>query len=215
MDKKEFNRKLRNILGRKTLLQRLLSSLNITGIHREILSFFAFLAGMGAFIFSFHIEYNWGFKGCELCQYERLPYLILIGLFPISAILTRLDFGLTTFAHKLAIKWVPIISLSVFALNILLSIFHLMVEYGLASYECLSIGQVVNTLEELRQSMIANQDKVPCNVVHKLYGLSLPAWNIIFNIGCSIIMLWLWRSIDKRTDYEIYQAAQEEEERVY
>ena len=137
---------------------------------------------LGALISAFIIEYVLGHKPCNLCIYERIPYI-----FSVFLIITIL------FSSKYEKITLLILGI-VFIFSGILALYHLGIEQGFIneSFVCksktlsgsLSKEQI---LEQLKQNNISCKD-----VSFKILGLSLATINSIFSLFISAIFIKLF-----------------------
>ncbi len=137
---------------------------------------------LGALISAFIIEYVLGHKPCNLCIYERIPYI-----FSVFLIITIL------FSSKYEKITLLILGI-VFIFSGILALYHLGIEQGFIneSFVCksktlsgsLSKEQI---LEQLKQNNISCKD-----VSFKILGLSLATINSIFSFFISAIFIKLF-----------------------
>jgi len=137
---------------------------------------------LGALIFAFIIEHILGHKPCNLCIYERIPFMLSIFL-----IITIL------FSPKYE-KFTLLILGLVFVFGGILALYHLGIEQGFINEslvcktktlsESLSKEQI---LEQLKQNNISCKD-----VSFKILGLSLATINSIFSLLISVIFIKLF-----------------------
>ena len=142
---------------------------------------------LGALISAFIIEYVLGHKPCNLCIYERIPYI-----FSVFLIITIL------FSSKYEKITLLILGI-VFIFSGILALYHLGIEQGFIneSFVCksktlsgsLSKEQI---LEQLKQNNISCKD-----VSFKILGLSLASINTIFSIILSVIFIKLFINYGK------------------
>ena len=137
---------------------------------------------LGALISAFIIEYVLGHQPCNLCIYERIPYILSV--FLIISVL---------FSPKYEKITLLILSL-VFIFSGILALYHLGIEQGFIneSFVCksktlsgsLSKEQI---LEQLKQNNISCKE-----VSFKILGLSLATINSIFSLFISAIFIKLF-----------------------
>ena len=142
---------------------------------------------LGALISAFIIEYVLGHKPCNLCIYERIPYI-----FSVFLIITIL------FSSKYEKITLLILGI-VFIFSGILALYHLGIEQGFIneSFVCksktlsgsLSKEQI---LEQLKQNNISCKD-----VSFKILGLSLATINSIFSFFISAIFIKLFLNYGK------------------
>ena len=138
-------------------------------------------------ISAFIIEYVLGHKPCNLCLYQRVPYIVSI--FLILEILLIKKYLKTTL---LLLSFVFIVSTS-------LAFYHFGIEQGFfsESFVCKSknLSETISKeqlLEELKQSAISCKD-----ADFKIIGLSLASINGIFSLFLSVIFIKLFTKYGK------------------
>lgn len=161
---------------------------------------YAALMAAAAIAFAYGSEYFYGLKPCKLCIYQRVPYMLIIGLsfFTIYGSLL----------HKTIIpKLVHYISAVVFALfltEIALAFYHMGVEYhwfeNVSGCEAgLQYGLRNMTLEEIRNATMV--EAVRCDKPAFVFlGLSMAGWNMVYALGCFVVLLWFYVTHSKDKD---------------
>jgi disulfide bond formation protein DsbB len=119
---------------------------------------------------------------CDLCIYQRYPYIFIIGIALISKIIK---------AKKLTVN---LIIIGFFA-TASIAIYHVGVEQGLVNEptSCATGSLKSGSLEELRAAIL-NAPKVSCKDVKiSFLGLSMAAWNAIYALCAIFIVRKIWR----------------------
>tara|TARA_E500000331_G_scaffold349266_1_gene392194 strand:+ start:1598 stop:2080 length:483 start_codon:yes stop_codon:yes gene_type:complete len=142
---------------------------------------------ISALIAAFIIEYALGHKPCNLCIYERVPYIISIFLI------------LEILFIKKHIKTTLLFLTIIFALSAVLAFYHFGIEQGFfnESFVCESKNSSeMMTKDELLKQLERNT--ISCKEVNfKVIGLSLASINTIFSIFLSVIFLKLYLNYEK------------------
>ncbi len=142
---------------------------------------------ISALIAAFIIEYALGHKPCNLCIYERVPYIISIFLI------------LEILFIKKHIKTTLLLLTIIFALSAVLAFYHFGIEQGFfnESFVCESKNSSeMMTKDELLKQLERNT--ISCKEVNfKVIGLSLASINTIFSIFLSVIFLKLYLNYEK------------------
>ncbi len=142
---------------------------------------------ISALIAAFIIEYALGHKPCNLCIYERVPYIISIFLI------------LEILFIKKHIKTTLLFLTIIFALSAVLAFYHFGIEQGFfnESFVCESKNSSeIMTKDELLKQLERNT--ISCKEVNfKVIGLSLASINTIFSIFLSVIFLKLYLNYEK------------------
>ena len=117
------------------------------------------------------IEYGLGYKPCNLCIIERIPYIFAI-------IILVLNYN-----FKKNQVFFSVLLILIFSFSILISIYHLSIEQGLVEESAVCAAKNLNltTKEEILKSLV--EPRVSCkDVAFKIIGFSLTTYNIIISI---------------------------------
>jgi disulfide bond formation protein DsbB len=122
------------------------------------------------------LQFGFGYAPCQLCIYERYPYLVVLAACGLGLRLGQPRLALATAALALV-------------LNVGLAGYHVAVEQGwlALSESCAAVGGAA-TIEELKAQLAnapARCDQVPLTVA----GLSLAAWNGIYAAALLVLCL--------------------------
>jgi len=136
---------------------------------------------------AYFIEYILGYKPCNLCLIERLPYFIAILFIMTALIINKLE-------------KIILIKLSLlFAAATILSFYHFGIEQGFfnESLVCISNNEINNLtkdelLKELQKEVVSCKD-----VQFTLLGLSLATLNTIISLILSVITFRLFLNYEK------------------
>jgi disulfide bond formation protein DsbB len=136
---------------------------------------------------AYFIEYILGYKPCNLCLIERLPYLIAI-LFILTVLIIN------------KLEKIILITLSlIFAAATILSFYHFGIEQGFfnESLVCISNNEINNlTKEDLIKEL--QKESVSCKDVQFTFlGLSLATINTIISFILSGITFMLFLNYEK------------------
>ena len=137
-----------------------------------------FFLSIFSLISAYFIEHVLGHQPCNLCLFERIPYLFAI-------ILTLLSFKLKNF-QKIFI----ILLIIVFFVATLLSLYHLGIEQGLIQESLVCNLQGNSTMiskEEILKQL--QQKSVNCkDVTFKIFGLSLTTFNVLISFLLTVLL---------------------------
>jgi len=154
---------------------------------KKLLIKIVFLVSILALASAFFIEYILGHQPCNLCIFERIPYLLAI-------IIILLNFKFNQF-EKLFILFLVI----VFLFGAILSLYHLGIEQGFIreSLVCdLKSGSNLLSKEEILRQL--QEKNVSCkDVTFKIFGLSLTSYNILISLLISISAGKIYFNYDK------------------
>ena len=143
---------------------------------RQLLIKIIFLVSTLALLSAFFIEYILGHQPCNLCIFERIPYLLAIII-----ILFNLKFNQFE-------KFFILLLVIVFLFGTILSLYHLSIEQGFIqeSLVCdLKSGSNLLSKEEILKQL--QEKDISCkDVTFKIFGLSLTSYNILISLLISI-----------------------------
>ena len=154
---------------------------------KKLLIKIVFLVSILALISAFFIEYILGHQPCNLCIFERIPYLLAI-------IIILLNFKFNQFE-----KFLILLLVIVFLFGAILSLYHLGIEQGFIqeSLVCdLKSGSNLLSKEEILKQL--QEKNVSCkDVTFKIFGLSLTSYNILISLLISISIGKIYFNYDK------------------
>ena len=140
------------------------------------------ISGIGALGFAFYYEIFQGYKPCDLCIIQRIPYVfaIIIGLWGI--IRKRNILRYLAFAGSL------------FLSSIILAFYHVGVEnYWWGSIVgCESALKKIKSTEELKDLLLLSSSGQCDNVLWSLYGISMAGYNLIFSCFLTITCFYVY-----------------------
>ncbi len=128
----------------------------------KLLALASFLALAGAYT----LQYGFGFEPCQLCYWQRYPYMAVIA---VAAV------GVVSRYVRLAL----VVSVALFLAGAGIALYHVGVEQGVFALPagCTAVG-TATTLEDLR-AQLATQAPACDQVSVAFLGLSLSAWNAL------------------------------------
>ena len=142
---------------------------------------------LSTIFFAYMIEYGLGHKPCNLCLYQRIPYIVSIFLI------------IEIIVIKKYIKITLALLSFIFFLSACLAFYHFGIEQGFfnESLVCESkkLSGTVSSeqlLEELKNNTVSCKD-----VNFQVFGLSLATINIIFSIILTVIFMKLLSNYGK------------------
>ena len=154
---------------------------------KKLLIKIIFLVSILALASAFFIEYIMGHQPCNLCIFERIPYLLAI-------IIILLNFKFNQFE-----KFFILLLVIVFLFGAILSLYHLGIEQGFIqeSLVCdLKSGSNLLSKEEILKQL--QEKNVSCkDVTFKIFGLSLTSYNILISLLFSISIGKIYFNYDK------------------
>ena len=148
-----------------------------------VILFFVSLVLISAFI----IEYGLGHQPCNLCLYERIPYILSI-LLIIKILFFKKYEKITLFILFL-----------IFIASAVLAFYHFGIEQGFfsESFVC-KVGDLSGTLSKEQLLEQLNKNSISCkDVSFRVLGLSLATINTILSIILSVIFLKLFLNYAK------------------
>ena len=136
---------------------------------------------------AYFIEYILGYKACNLCLIERIPYFFAVIIISLGLFLDRFE------------KFIFISLCLIFVSATILSFYHFGIEQGFfkESLVCVSNNEIDNLskeslLKEFQKTVISCKD-----VEFTLFGLSLATINVIISFILSVITFKLFLNYEK------------------
>ena len=154
--------------------------------NKTVLSVILFIS-IFALIAAYFVEYILGYKPCNLCLIERLPYFFAIIIIFLYLTINRFE--------KLIFIFLGLI----FASGTILSFYHFGIEQGFfkESLVCVSNNEInilnkKDLLKEFQKTGVSCKD-----VEFTLFGLSLATINVIISLILSVITFKLFLNYEK------------------
>ena len=120
---------------------------------------------------AFVIEYGFGFRPCNLCIIERIPYAIAIVILFLNYIFKENQ------------VFFSILLILVFSFSVLISVYHFSIEQGFIDESAICKSENLNliTKEDILKSL--KEFRINCeDVAFKIFGFSLTTYNIMISI---------------------------------
>ena len=137
------------------------------------------LAVLGFVLFSQYVQ---GYRPCEWCLRQRVPWGIIIGIGAIGLI-----------RPMPVLLW---LAAAVLVVGAAFGVVHFGIEQGWWETGC-SIGPTgeATTIEQLRMQLL---DAPPCNIVRwRLFGLSMASYNFLVSAGAAVAVVLAARILRK------------------
>ncbi len=134
-----------------------------------------FIASSCILISAYILEFFFNHPPCNLCEYQRVPYFLLL---LISLVSVKIK--------KIQLKFVALIC---FISSLIISGFHSLVERKLVEFDigCTSTGSDIDNIEDLR-NFLEQTPLIKCDEISfSIFGLSLA--NLNFLISALLIMI--------------------------
>ena len=154
--------------------------------NKTILNVILFIS-IFALIAAYFVEYILGYKPCNLCLIERLPYFFAIVIIFLYLTINRFE--------KLIFIFLGLI----FASGTILSFYHFGIEQGFfkESLVCISNDEInslikEDLIKELQKKVVSCKD-----VQFTLFGLSLATINTIISFILSVIIIKIFLNYEK------------------
>ena len=154
--------------------------------NKTILNVILFIS-IFALIAAYFVEYILGYKPCNLCLIERLPYFFAIVIIFLYLTINRFE--------KLIFIFLGLI----FASGTILSFYHFGIEQGFfkESLVCISNDEISSLdkedlIKELQKKVVSCKD-----VQFTLFGLSLATINTIISFILSVIIIKIFLNYEK------------------
>ena len=154
--------------------------------NKTILNVILFIS-IFALIAAYFVEYILGYKPCNLCLIERLPYFFAIVIIFLYLTINRFE------------KFILIFLGLIFASGTILSFYHFGIEQGFfkESLVCVSNNEInilnkEDLLKDFQKTTVSCKD-----VEFTLFGLSLATINVIISLTLSVITFKLFLNYEK------------------
>ena len=154
--------------------------------NKTVLSVILFIS-IFALIAAYFVEYILGYKPCNLCLIERLPYFFAIVIIFLYLTINRFE------------KFILIFLGLIFASGTILSFYHFGIEQGFfkESLVCISNDEInslikEDLIKELQKKVVSCKD-----VQFTLFGLSLATINTIISFILSVIIIKIFLNYEK------------------
>ena len=156
-------------------------------INKEFTIKLIFIISIIALASAFFIEHGLGYQPCNLCIYERIPYLMAIIIILLNYKFIHLE------------KYFILLLILIFLAATILSLYHLGIEQGFIeeSLVCdLKKGTDLLSKEDILKQL--QEKNISCkDVTFKIMGLSLTSYNILISLLITISNAKIYLSYDK------------------
>ena len=158
----------------------------------------ALLASVWALSFAIYFEIFHGFEPCRLCLFQRMPYVVAIGVGCLGIIRPNLVLFCTGFMGI------------IFVFSSILALYHVGVEVGWwASTVACERGDIKEiSIKDLR-SFLLEQPPPSCDsVAWSLFGVSMAGYNLMYSLSLTFICLIGFLKLrGKKIDQKFAQSA--------
>ena len=130
-------------------------------------------------LIAYFIQYVLGYKPCNLCLIERIPYLSAVILIPLIFIIKKLE------------RVIAGTVMLFFIFGAVISFYHVGIEQGFfnESFVCNLGASMENFSKEDLLKQLENKTNISCkDVTFRIFGLSLATINTVISIFLSVIM---------------------------
>ncbi len=146
-----------------------------------------FLISLIVLISAFFIEYSLGYKPCNLCLIQRIPYGLSITLITLNFFLKEKE------------KFIILLLILTFSFSLLLSFYHYGIEQGIFEESAVCVikntSDIISKEEILKQLQTIN---VSCkDVTFRIFGFSLTTFNIIISLIYIILLTKIYSNYEK------------------
>lgn len=138
-------------------------------------------------------QYGFDYIPCELCYYQRYPYMLAFVVAGIAFIARRRP----DFATRRAAKGFLIILVFLMVLDALMAAFHVGVEKGLWEGPSACSAPITKgmTAEQLRQAILEAPVVTCADPAWTLFGLSMAGYNFLIAIALAAFGIYAFRRI--------------------
>lgn len=144
------------------------------------------LAALAAALVS---QYVFGLHPCQLCLYQRWPYVAIALVAALACLCVRT-------AH--AVRATLVLMAALFLVDAGIASYHAGVEWGyFEGLEECSAGELPlgASLEEVRRQLM-EAPVVSCkDVMFRFLGISMAGWNALYALGCAVLCMALRRRL--------------------
>ena len=155
--------------------------------NKKLLIKLVFLVSIIALVSAFFIEYILGHQPCNLCIFERFPYMLAIIIIIFNYKFSHLE------------KFFILLLTIIFLAGTALSLYHLGIEQSFIqeSLLCdLKSGSNLLSKEEILKQL--QEKSISCkDVTFKIFGLSLTSYNILVSLLISVSTGKIYLNYDK------------------
>lgn len=140
-------------------------------------------------------QYGFGLHPCELCIWQRYPYVLLIAVAVLAIFLRN---------RRAMVKKLVLVTLLLWLVEGGLAFYHVGVEQSWWASEsgCSASGKTGQSIDQLRAEILASP-LVACDQPEFYFlGLTMAGWNLLLSLGCalaSILLIIQWRPRDVET----------------
>jgi disulfide bond formation protein DsbB len=116
-------------------------------------------------------EYVFNIKPCVLCVYERIPYMLAIGVALSSLFNKKYSYAINVF-------------IAIFLISSILSIYHVGVEQHIfaGTSECNNTAKNINNIEDLRAKILGDNHASCSEIALSFLSISFAGWNAILSM---------------------------------
>lgn len=134
-------------------------------------------------------QYFYGMHPCELCIYQRVPFVIILTLAIIYFLLGKVNYSQI---GKVGCV-LTIATIMLLFINSGIAFFHVGVEYKWWVFGECSADFDTSSLEALR-AQIMGAPSVRCDDVQfSLFGISMAGWNVLYSLACAALLIFVGR----------------------
>ena len=159
----------------------------MVNINKTLIIKLIFIISIVALTSAFFIEYALGYQPCNLCIYERIPYLMAIIIIALNYKFIDLE------------KYFILLLFFIFLAATILSLYHLGIEQGFIkeSLVCdLKKGSDLLSKDDILKQL--QEKNINCkDVTFKIMGLSLTSYNILISLLITISSAKIYLNYDK------------------
>lgn len=143
------------------------------------------LAALVALGTAWTAQYGFGLHPCELCLYQRLPYIGIVALCGLS-LMPVVDPD----ARRLACGIAALLFLATAGV----AFFHVGVEQEWWQTNCAPTGPQSFSFDDI-QAALSRPGSPACNeIAFELFGISMAGYNVFAGIGFAIAAAWAYRA---------------------
>ena len=146
-----------------------------------------FAVSLISMISAYFIQYSLGHQPCNLCLYERIPYILSIIIV------------FTKFIFKIEEKIIILLLIIIFLFSFIISFYHFGIEQGF--FEESAVCGLKNTVDIISKEEILKQlqsKTVSCkDVTFRIFGFSLTTFNMFISLILVFLLVKIFRNYKK------------------
>ena len=144
--------------------------------------FLVVLFSIVAILSAFFMQYILGHAPCKLCNYQRIPYYLIILI------------GFVTFFFPKILKLSSFLLILLLITEFLISNYHTLSSYEIINYSGCESAEIPNDINKLKEALMSDALIISCsNANLKYFGIPLSLYNSFFSLMFLIVIVFYAR----------------------